>query len=158
VDEALIDEVGAGGGFIGLGLVTTQMSRSLPAIVELSFEIDFLVFEDGETAGPDSDPYAVELHCRKPAAEFIARQIRLAMAESRDLTPVLSALADIRCFGNLRRTQGDRLVQWTRPYAREYLHAMRGRMARLAGARPTAEIVPLEERYSASLPAPAENR
>jgi hypothetical protein len=89
VDEALIDHVGAGGGFIGLGLVTTQMSRSLPAIVELSFEIDFLVFEDGETAGPDSDPYAVELHCRKPAAEFIARQIRLAMAESRDLTPVL---------------------------------------------------------------------
>src|SRR5450755_3047958 len=33
--------------------------------------------------------------------------------------------ADIRCFGNLRRTQGDRLVQWTRHYAREYLHAMR---------------------------------
>jgi len=101
------------------------MSRSLPAIVELSFEIDFLVFEDGETAGTDSDQYAVELHCRKPAAEFIAKQIRLAMAESRDLTPVLSALADIRCFGNLRRTQGDRLVQWTRHYAREYLHAMR---------------------------------
>jgi hypothetical protein len=56
VDEALIDHVGAGGGFIGSGLVTTQMSRSLPAIVELSFEIDFLVFEDGETAGPDSEP------------------------------------------------------------------------------------------------------
>lgn len=55
VDEALIDPVGAGGGFIGSGLVTTQMGRSLPAIVELSFEIDFLVFEDGETAGPDSD-------------------------------------------------------------------------------------------------------
>jgi hypothetical protein len=125
VDEALIDHVGAGGGFIGSGLVTTQMSRSLPAIVELSFEIDFLVLEDGETAGPDSDQYAVELHCRKPAAEFIAKQMRLAMAESRDLTPVLSALADIRCFGNLRRTPGDRLVQWTRHYAREYLHAMR---------------------------------
>ena len=43
------------------------MSRSLPAIAELSFEIDFLVFEDGETAGPDSD-HAVELHCRKLAA------------------------------------------------------------------------------------------
>jgi hypothetical protein len=47
------------------------------------------MFEDGQIAGPDPDGYAFELLARRPAAEFIARQIRLADDEKRDVTPVL---------------------------------------------------------------------
>jgi hypothetical protein len=124
VDEATIDHVRSGGGVVG-GRIGGKISGSVePVIVELTFEIDFVLFEDGEIAGPDPEKYALALQCRKPAAEFVAKQIRLAMAESRDVSPVLRALAEIPCFGNLKQAQGDRLVQWTRHYARDYLHAM----------------------------------
>jgi hypothetical protein len=54
----------------------------------------------------------------------VAIQIRLAQAENRDVTPVLSALVDIPHFGSLHRSQGDRMVQWTQYYARQYLDRM----------------------------------
>lgn len=120
VNEALMDHVLAGGGLVKM----TVSGRSLDAVVEMIFEIDFVLFEDGEFAGPDPDRYGLELQFRKPAAEFIARQIRLAMAEHRDVTPVLSALAEIPCIGRLGHVQGDPLVHWTRHYAQQYLHAM----------------------------------
>jgi hypothetical protein len=53
VDEATIDHVQAGGGLIGSGARTKQSGRAEPKIVDLTFEIDFLLFEDGEIAGPD---------------------------------------------------------------------------------------------------------
>jgi hypothetical protein len=120
VDDALIEHVRAGGGLIGASLST----RGSPEIAALSFEIDFILFEDGEVAGPDWDRFAQELQCRKPAAEFVARQIRLAMDENRDVTPVLSALVEIPSLGRLGQVQGDPLVHWTRHYARDYLSAM----------------------------------
>jgi len=62
----------------------------------------------------------MELRSRKPAAEFVAKQIRRARAEGRDVEPVLPALAEIPCFGRLGHVQGDPLVHWTRHYARNY--------------------------------------
>ncbi len=44
--------------------------------------------EDGEIARSDPDGFASELLERKPAAEFIAKQIRLADVEERDVRPV----------------------------------------------------------------------
>jgi hypothetical protein len=44
-----------------------------------------------------------------PAAEFVAKQIRLAQAEDRDITPVLSALVEIPCLGRLGHAQSDPL-------------------------------------------------
>jgi len=120
VDAALIDHVRAGGGLIAAG----GSKRTLSRIVELTFEIEFVLFEDGEIAGPDPDRYALQLQCRKPAAEFIAKQIRAAIDENRDVTPVLSAIAEIPSFGRLGHAHGDPLVHWTRHYAREYLRAM----------------------------------
>ena len=117
VNEALMDHVFAGGGLVKMSF----SGQSLDTVVEMTFEIDFVLFEDGEFAGSDPDRYGLELQFRKPAAGFIARQIRLAMAEGRDVTPVLSALAEVPCFGGLGRSQGDPLVHWTQHYAREYL-------------------------------------
>ena len=124
VDEATIDHVRAGGGVMSGRITANIAGRAEPKIVELSFEIDFILFDDGEIAGPDPEKYALELQCRKPAAEFVAGQIRLAMAEGRDVFPVLRALAEIPCFGNLRHAQGDKRVLWIRYYARDYLHTM----------------------------------
>lgn len=124
LDEALIDHVRAGRGFMGSHHRIKQEGKSEAEIVEITFEIDFLLFDDGEIAGPDVDGYATDLMCRKPASEFVAKQIRLAAAENRDVTPVLSALAEIPHFGSLHHAQGDRQVLWTRRYAEDYLRAM----------------------------------
>ncbi len=122
VDEGLIDHVLAGHGMVGCHV---GVRRSSFDIMELSFAVDFVLFADGEIAGPDAARYASELRCHKPAAEFIAYQIRLAETEGRDVTPVLSALAAIPCFGRLGHQQGDPQVLLTKQYAREYLRAMR---------------------------------
>lgn len=122
VDEALIDHVLAGGGIMG---ASCRSEPSSAEIVERTFEIDFVLFADGEIVGLDSDRFAAELQCRKPAAEFVAKQIRTASAEGRDVTPVLSALSEIPYLGRLGHKQGDPRVHWTKRYARDYLRAMR---------------------------------
>jgi hypothetical protein len=75
--------------------------RSLSDLVEVTFEIQLVVFID-EIAGPDPDDFAIELQGRKLAAEFVAKQIRLAQAEGRDVTPVLNALAQAPASDYLR--------------------------------------------------------
>ncbi len=121
VDESLIDHVTGGGGFISASVLP-----HLSGIADISrLEIDCVLFADGEIAGPDSDKYGTELHCRRAAAEFVAKQIRLAESERRDVTPVLSALAEIPRLGRLRHSQGDPLVHWVQRHARDYLHALR---------------------------------
>ena len=122
VDEDLIDHLLAGGGCIGSG---SGSHGRMPDAVQITFEVNFILFEDGEIAGSDPELYALELQCRKRGAEFVAQHIRLAAAEGRDVTPVLSALAEIPHFGRLGHSQGDRLVQWTQYYAKDYLQAMR---------------------------------
>jgi len=122
VDEALLDHIEAGG---GVAVVEARTSKpSSDKLVEATFEIDFVLFADGEIAGADTQAYAAQLTTRKPAAEFIARQVRLAIAETRDVTPVLSALAEIPHLGSRQNSQGDPLVHWVRHYAREYLAYM----------------------------------
>jgi hypothetical protein len=111
VNDALLKHVQAGAGFIGCG---SAASRSWTGVVELTFEIQMVLFAGGEIAGADPDHYAAELQCRKPAAEFIVKQIRLAESEARDVTPVLSALAEAPSLGGLGRAQGDPLVHWVR--------------------------------------------
>lgn len=123
VDESLIEHVLRGGGFMG-GRVGSGRP-SLAGVTSLRLEIDMLLFSDGEIAGPDSEKLVAELQSRKPAAEFVAKQIRLAQAEGRDVTPVVSALTDMPSFGRLGHAQGDPLVHWTQHYARQYLQAMR---------------------------------
>jgi hypothetical protein len=119
LDEALIEHVQGGGGLLGSG----SMIRMDPArtAVEAVFTIDFVMFADGDIADDDRDHYGLELQCRKPAAEFIAKQIRLAIAENRDVTPVLSALAAIPRVGSKRSPQGDPLVRLVQRYAGDYL-------------------------------------
>jgi hypothetical protein len=121
VDEALLKQIGAGGGFIAS---VSGGKRSWTEVGELTFEIQFLLFADGEIAGPDPDHYALELQCRKRGAEFIAKQIRLAEAEGRDVTPVLSALAEAPSLGGLGLAQGDPLLHWVRHYAKDFLRNM----------------------------------
>jgi hypothetical protein len=119
VAEALIDHVLAGGGCVAMG----GSKPSLTNVAEVALEFDLVLFADGEIAGADRDGYTRELQCRKPAAEFVVRQVRLAMAEGRDVTPVLKALAEIPCIGRLGQAQSDPLVHWTRYYAEEYLRS-----------------------------------
>jgi hypothetical protein len=141
VDESLLDHVLRGGGFIGSG---SFYRPSFSAANSLRFEIDFVLFVDGEIAGLDPDKYAAELRCRKPAADFVVKQIRLAENQHRDVAPVLSALADMPHVGSLRHAQGDPLVHWVQKYARDYL----GSLSRNIGSvnTPEAKLRHLENR------------
>jgi len=119
LDEAMLAHVQAGGGFI-TGIAGAR-EHPQPDVVEVTFEIDLIVFADGEIAGPDPDRFAALLQCRKQAAEFVAQQVRLADAEGRDATPVISALAAIPHLGRPGHGPYDPLVYMTVTYAREYL-------------------------------------
>jgi hypothetical protein len=140
VDESLIDHVLRGGGYIG----ATFYSPHVDPINSLRFELDFVLFMDGEIAGPDKDRYAVQLRCRKPAAEFVAKQIRLAESKGRDVTPVLSAITEIPHIGNLRPAQGDLLVYWIKKYAGDYLGTVRHNIGTVNS--PEAKLRHLENR------------
>ncbi len=74
----------------------------------------------GETAGPDPNRFAAELQGRKGAAEFVAKQIRMARAEGTDVTPILTALAEAPPLGAPGNSQGDPLFRSVQHYAREY--------------------------------------
>jgi hypothetical protein len=147
VNEALMDHVLAGSGLVKM----TVSGRPLDAVVEMTFEIDFVLFEDGEIAGSDPDRYGLELQFRKPGAEFIAKQIRLAMAEQRDATPVLSALAEIPCIGGLGRVQGDALVHWSKHYAQEYLRLCLGKPAPSTGERRSCDTSKIAQTCRSSI-------
>jgi hypothetical protein len=96
VREASLNHILSGGGFVGGSIRSIGRSHTLSNLTEVTFEIHLVVFVDGEIAGPDPDDFAAELQGRKRAAEFVAKQIRMAQAEDRDVTPVLSALAEAR--------------------------------------------------------------
>jgi hypothetical protein len=119
LDEAMLDHAQAGGTFIGVKFGGS--TRPLAEVVEETFEIDLIVFADGEIAGPDPDRFAALLQCRKRGAEFVAQQVRLADAAGRDATPVISALAEIPHLGGPGHGQYDPLVHWTVEFAREFL-------------------------------------
>lgn len=127
LNEALIDHALGGGGSIGVRVVVR--SRPVEEIVEMTFGIDLILFADGELSGPDPDRRAIELQCRKPAAEFVGTQIRRARDEGRDMEPILSALAEIPCLGRLGKPQGDPRVLWVRHYAWDYLRHMNRSMS-----------------------------
>ncbi len=137
VDESLIDHMLAGGGCIG---VSTRSRFSGEAeVVEITFQIDLVLFADGEIAGPDPEKYTLELHWRRPAAEFVARQIHLADAEGRDVTPVLSALAELPSFRYPGYGRHSSEIYWIRHYASDFLRRLQratgGVNAREAGLR-----------------------
>ena len=121
VDESLIDHVLAGGGVIAGGVGDKD---SIEEVTSLVFTLDMLLFADGEVVGRDDGKFAVELLCRQRAAEFVGNQIRLAKTESRDVRPVLLALAGIPVLGNRQHPQGDFVAAWVRRYASEYLRAI----------------------------------
>jgi hypothetical protein len=119
VNESFIEAVfnNLSGGMI---VASIRGGQLLTDIAELSFEIHLALFDDGEVVGRDPDRFARELRCRKPAAEFVAKQIRQAEAEGRDVTPVLSAFASAPIM------RGDHIARWISRYSREYLRP-RGR-------------------------------
>src|SRR5581483_6846809 len=117
INQSFVEHVKGGGGHIGSG--HSGGSRDFCDATEMIFSIDLILFSDGEIAGPDPDRYSSELRCRKPAAEFVAKQVHLADAEERDPAPVLKALAEIP------RQKTDTLVEWVHTYARQYLSSMR---------------------------------
>jgi hypothetical protein len=127
LDEAMLDHAQAGGSFIGGKFSGSTIG--LAAVVEETFEIDLIVFADGEIAGPDPDRFAAFLRCRKRAAEFVAQQVRLADVEGRDATPVISALAEIPHLGRPGHGQYDPLVHWTVEFAREFLQRSKRKIA-----------------------------
>jgi hypothetical protein len=121
VDEGMIDHVLRGGGVIA-GHVGDRYP--IDNVTALRFDVDMLLFADGEIAGLDTGRFAAELRCRERAAAYVARHIRLADTEGRDPTPVLAALAEIPLVGNPGHAPRDPLVNWVRRYAQEYLRAM----------------------------------
>jgi len=128
VSEASLNHILSGGGFVGSSI---GRAHTLSNLTEVTFEIHLVVFADGEIAGPDPDDFVAELQGRKRAAEFVAKQIRMAQAEGRDVTPVLSALAEAPSLGSLGRPQGDPLFHSVRYYAGDYLRHMRRKTGNL---------------------------
>jgi len=112
-EAALLEHVRQGGGTVAMKVGTANLSVAEDA--ELKFEIQLIVFEDGELLGEDPEHYAARVQCRKPAAEFVAAQIRAADLEGRDVTPVLSALAKMPFL------RDDFIAYWTRHFALHYL-------------------------------------
>jgi hypothetical protein len=120
ISEASLNHILSGGGFLG---VSSRGARTFSDLTEVTFEIHLIVFVDGEIAGPDPDDYAAELQGRKLAAEFVAKQIRMAQVEGRDVTPVLTALAEAPSLGRCQ-PQDDPLFRSVRHYASDYLRHM----------------------------------
>ena len=141
VNEAHLNHILSGGGFVGS---STGKAHLLSGLTEVTFEIHLIVFVDGEIAGPDPDDYAVELQGRKRAAEFVAKQIRMAQAEGRDVTPVLTALVETPSLGSLGSPQGDPLFHSVRHYAGDYLRHMHRKIGALDMAE--AKLRHLENR------------
>lgn len=142
MNQSLLEHVQRGGGSIGSG--NSGGPREFYDADEINFSIDLILFADGEIAGPDPDHYTGELICRKPAAEFVAKQIRLADAESRDPAPVLKALAEIP------RDRNDVLVEWVHTYAQRCLAAAaapNSRIERVAGMLRHLESRPVLPRF-----------
>jgi hypothetical protein len=104
-----------------------------------------LLFADGEINGPDPDKYAQELRCRKPAADFVIKQIRMAKAEGRDANPILSALAEAPSLGRVGSAQGDPYVHWTKLFAGQCLRLMK----RSIGTDPLESYLRYLENYTA---------
>jgi len=114
VDESLIVHVLHGGGCMSGSVGST---RRMDGVVSLRLEIDMLLFADGEIAGPDVDRHVAQLQFRKRAGDFIAKQVRLAQSEQRDVTPVLSALAE------MPRLRDNSSARWASDYTCEYAEA-----------------------------------
>jgi hypothetical protein len=125
LDESIIEHVLNGGGVIG---AKAGGSSFLENADELTFAIDLILFADGEIAGPDPERYALELQLRKPAAEFVAKHIRLAHAENRDAAPVLSALAELPSFVCPGYGRHSSHIYWIRHYATQYLRHWHGKV------------------------------
>jgi hypothetical protein len=144
VSEAFLNHLLSGGGFVGGSIRSIGRAHTLSNLTEVTFEIHLVVFVDGEIAGPDPDHFAAELQGRKRAAEFVAKQIRMAQVEGRDVTPVLSALAEAPSLGSLGRPQGDPLFHSVRYYASDYLRHMHRKIGNLDMAE--AKLRHLEHR------------
>ena len=112
VDQGLYDHVLAGGGVMGAG--ASAGGPFSDATEEVTFEIELVVFADGEIAGPDPNQYAVELQGRKRAAEYVAKHVRLAKLEERDPIPVVAALRD------MPHLRSEVLAHLVSEYARTY--------------------------------------
>jgi hypothetical protein len=97
---------------------------SIAEVTSLAFVVDMLMFADGEIVGPDDGKFAGELRCRRRAAEFVAKQVRPAEAESRDVTPVLSAPAEFPILNDPLYPPGDFITRWIRQHASQYLRAV----------------------------------
>jgi hypothetical protein len=125
VSESILNRALSGAGVVGSSIGRQQAFAELAEVI---FEIHLIVFLDGEIAGPDPDDYAAELEGRKLAAEFVAKQIRMAQKDDRDVTPVLNALVEAPSLGSVSRPQGDPLFRSVRHYAGEYLRSMHRKM------------------------------
>jgi hypothetical protein len=113
IDQSLYDHVLAGGGVMGAG--ASAGGPFSDAAEEVTFQIELVVFADGEIAGPDPSHFAAELQGRKRAAEYVAKHVRLAKLERRDPTPVVTALRD------MPHLRSELLAHLVCEYARTYL-------------------------------------
>jgi hypothetical protein len=118
IAETTINHVLAGGGMI--------MSRgrfpSDHGTNGAQFQIEFVMFADGETAGPDPDHYGEELQLRQRAAVYVAAQIRSAEKENRDITSALSAICDAPRYPD--DLQGRLIDEYARRYLRRSMMKM----------------------------------
>jgi hypothetical protein len=118
-DKSEADAVRQGGGTASF-LVTPTWD--LADAVERTFAMDLIVFADGEISGPDPDHYALELLSRKRVAEFVAEQVRMAVAENRDVTPILNALSMIPSWLSMDQLRLDEpVLRNTKHFAGIYL-------------------------------------
>ena len=113
IEQSLYDHVLGGAGVMGgAGWGGGPFSDEAE---EITFQIELVMFADGEIAGPDPSRFAAELQGRKRAAEYVARHVRLAILDERDPTPVVAALRDMPHF------RSDLLAHLVSEYARTYL-------------------------------------
>ncbi len=118
IAETTINHVFAGGGMIMSRGRRPSDHRTNGA----RFLIEFVLFADGETAGPDPDHYGEELQLRQRAAMYVAEQIRSAEKENRDITSALSAIYDAPIHPD--DLQGRLIAEYARRYLRRSMMKM----------------------------------
>jgi len=99
-----------------LGATLTDLDGRLsPAIIgatNIKVEIDLVIFDDGEIAGPNATRFDTQIQDRKIAATLLAKQIRNTIANADDPNTVLSNVLETK------PAQSDPVAMWTHMYAR----------------------------------------
>jgi hypothetical protein len=89
-----------------------RLNRDILGATQIKVQIDLVIFEDGEIAGPNETRYDTMIQNRKIAATQIAKQVRNALSNGDDPKITLGHILETA------PSQSDSMAVWTNIYAK----------------------------------------